>query len=202
MTDINLKKTSTHLVLGCRVAITLIGGYWLLTGATLQFTVAAVALLLTSLPDLTVRDVPLRIAMSAVTAFLLAAHIVLGMHLAFYETSAYYDKIMHVIGSGAIAGLLMLAVHRYCQLKAITLPTLLSHLLVLCGTLSAGTLWELFEFAIDRTGLFNAQRGLSDTMIDLLADAGGAIAVVTLLLLVDYTSSNRRTQLSLTPGKV
>ena len=48
-----------------------------------------------------------------------------------------------------------------------------------CGV--GRTVWELFEFTIDRTGLFYAQRGLIDTMLDLLADAGGAVMTVLLL---------------------
>ena len=35
--------------------------------------------------------------------------------------------------------------------------------------------WEIFEFSIDRTGLFQTQRGLADTMLDLIADTVGAL---------------------------
>jgi len=53
-------------------------------------------------------------------------------------------------------------------------------LLVLGLAISAGTLWEVFEFVMNRTGLFYSQRGLHDTMLDLIADAIGAIITLAL----------------------
>ena len=44
--------------------------------------------------------------------------------------------------------------------------------------MTAGTAWELFEFWVDLTGVFIAQRGLHDTMLDLAADTAGAVLVV------------------------
>ncbi len=50
-----------------------------------------------------------------------------------------------------------------------------------CGiAVSAGTLWEVFEFTLDRTGLFQTQKGLTDTMLDLVADTVGALATMGL----------------------
>ena len=166
-------SVSTSLVFACRVAISLAGLYWFMKSDQIQLGIAIVALTLTALPGRFIRDRPLRSVTTAVVAVLLAAHIVLGMLGALYETSILYDKIMHALGSGAVTGLLMMAVHRYCDRHLIELPLVLFVALVLGGTLSAGTLWELFEFAIDRTGMFNAQRGLNDTMLDLLANASG-----------------------------
>ncbi|MFK7854491.1 MAG: hypothetical protein AB8B79_10275 [Granulosicoccus sp.] len=156
------------------------GLLWLHQGAMLQFAIAVVALALTFLPGRTIRDPLLRYAFSCVTALLLAAHIVFGMQLGLYETSMLYDKVMHMIGSGAIAGLLLLAIHSYCSRNQVVLSSWHFSVLVFCGTLSAGTLWEIFEFTIDQTGMFYAQRGLQDTMIDLLADAAGAILLLAL----------------------
>lgn len=168
------------VVIVCQVAIGITGLQWLYHAANLQFVIAVVALALSFLPGRTIRDPLLKCAVSCVTAILLAAHIVFGMQLALYETSLFYDKAMHLIGSGAIAGLLMLAIHNYCSRNHIALPLWLFAALVFCGTLSAGTVWEMFEFAIDQTGMFYAQRGLQDTMVDLLADAGGAALLVML----------------------
>ena len=159
----------------CRLAICITGLVWLTTGDMLRFTVAVVATLLTALPALFIRDSYLNDVTAVVIALLLATHIVLGMQIELYETSKWYDKAMHVLGSSAIAGILIIAVHTYCSRYRIELPFTLITLSVFAGTLSAGALWEIFEFAIDRTGFFNAQRGLHDTMLDLLADATGAI---------------------------
>ncbi len=185
MTILISYDTSQKLVFVCRVAIALTGLLWLYQGFGLELGVAIGSLVLTFVPGLLFRDPPLRDATSAVTALLVAAHIVFGMLGALYETSLLYDKAMHLLGSGAIAALLLLAAQRYCHRHRITVPLTLLAAIVIGGTLSAGTLWELFEFAIDQTGLFQAQRGLHDTMFDLLADAGGGVLLFMLLLNTD-----------------
>jgi len=174
------------MVYACRVAIFMTGLLWLYEGESLKLGVAIGAFALTVFPRLLIRDAVVRDAASAVTAALLAAHVVFGMLGALYETSTLYDKAMHVLGSGAIAGLLMLAVHRYCHRHLIEIPLVLIVAIVLGGTLSAGSLWELFEFAMDSTGLFHAQRGLDDTMLDLLADAGGGMLLVAMQITANF----------------
>jgi len=165
---------ASALVLSCRLAIATTGAVWLLQANNPGFYVAAVSLLLTFVPSCFVRDVGLRNIAGPLIALLLAAHIVLGMYMGLYETSRFYDKMMHIIGSGAIAVILMGAIRFYCGKAHVKLPDVLLLLLVFSGTLTAGTLWEIFEFAVDRTGWFVAQRGLQDTMLDLLADTLGA----------------------------
>lgn len=192
----NQRSLPKTVVIMCQVAIGMTSLLWLHQTANLQFTIAVVALALTFLPGRTIREPLLRCAVSCVTAVLLAAHIVFGMQMALYETSLLYDKVMHLIGSGAIAGLLLLAIHGYCSRNHIKLPSWLFAALVFCGTLTAGTLWEIFEFAMDQTGMFYAQRGLQDTMIDLLADAGGAILLVALFAIAHLVKS-KTTPLSL-----
>lgn len=169
---------SSLSVLTCRVAIFITGLHWMLIGDDLRLSIAAAALALTALPGNLIRDSLLRNATTTTIAILLAAHIVLGMQLEFYEKSALYDKAIHGLGSAAIAGVLMLFIRRYCGVRSIDLPAGLIAAFVLAGTVTAGTLWELFEFAIDLTGLFYAQRGLHDTMLDLLADTVGAVLAI------------------------
>ncbi len=174
-----LEPLSVHVVLTCRVAIVATGVHWLVIDDWLRSSVAGIALLLTYLPAYLLRDALLRGAAKLVVALLLAAHIVLGMNGGLYETSMVYDKWMHVIGSGALTAVLIVAALRYCDHHRVDLPLALLALLVLGGALAAGTLWEVFEFTVDQTGWFNAQRGLHDTMLDLVADAIGAAVVTT-----------------------
>jgi len=176
----------------CRGAIGFTGVAWLYEGYGLEFGVALGALVLTLLPAILIHDRQLRDAVAAVTSVLLAAHVVLGMQGALYDTSSVYDKAMHVLGSGAIAALLTLAIRRYCMRHLIELPMVIVAAIVLAGTLSAGTLWEVFEFAMDRTGLFYAQRGLFDTMLDLIADAGGALLMIVVLVVANFISINQK----------
>lgn len=165
---------STVTVLACRLAIAATAMAWLAASAWLQLAVALTALLLTALPALLPMRTALREVWSVLLSLLLAAHIVLGMQLGLYETSGLYDKIMHAGGSAAIACALIPVLWGFCRDRSIELPARLAATLVFALTLSAGALWELFEFGIDRTGLFVSQRGLNDTMVDLLADALGA----------------------------
>ena len=63
-------------------------------------------------------------------------------------------------------------------------------MIVFAGTLSVGTLWEIIEFALDRTGLFAARHGLIDTMIDPLADALGALLALSIFAVLGYTQTS------------
>lgn len=192
MSRIRIATASALAVVLCRLTIGVIGLHWLISGDKLRFAVAIVALLLTALPMLFIRDSRLLDASAVVIALLLAAHILLGMQMDLYETSMLYDKAMHVLGLGAIAGLLIAVIHSYCDRYRIKLPLALLAILVFGGTLSIGTLWEFFEFGIDRTGLFNAQRGLHDTMLDLLADAIGAVLATSLFVTVKWSREQLR----------
>lgn len=181
-------------VVTCRLAITITGLQWLLIGDDLRLSIAIVALLLSTLPSYLIRDSLLRNATNTTLAILLAAHILLGMQLEFYENSIWYDKAIHGIGSAAIAVVLLLFIRQYCSVRSIALPVGLVAAFVLGGTVTAGTLWELFEFSIDLTGLFYAQRGLHDTMLDLLADTVGAVlAIVVFIIAASVQNAFTRT---------
>jgi len=94
----------------------------------------------------------------------LAAHVVLGMAAGLYERSALYDKLVHLAVSFGLA-----------RLVAGALAQRAPRWLLALAALGLGAVWEVFEFAADATGLVTAQRGLADTMLDLGADAAGAL---------------------------
>ena len=166
------------LLLASRLAIAATCACWLVHGARLEALVGLTALALTWLPGVLVRDEALRGPVRALAAILLAAHVTLGMGLALYERSAMYDKWVHLLGFAAIATLILAATARYCARRQIAAPAAFVQLVVLAAALSLGTVWELFEFAVDRTGWFRAQRGLEDTMLDLVADLCGVLLVL------------------------
>ena len=177
MNQRRLHVISVVIVNVCRLIIAVVGLKWLAEDNGLWSIIAAAAFTLTLLPGWLLRSLLLRDATNIVVAILLAAHIMLGMHCALYETSVFYDTWMHALGSGAITVLLIIAALGYCGRHRVELPLMLFTALTVGGTVSAGTLWELFEFAVDLTGLVAAQRGLHDTMLDLLADTAGAVTV-------------------------
>ena len=178
------KPTMYHLasglVIGSRLAILIAAVQWLLADLFRWFVIGVVSFSLTFVPQTLIPDRTLFAATRVCVALLLCANSLLGMHLGLYESSIIYDKLMHSLGTGVIAGLGLLATNQYSLRRQLGLPRTLIFLLVLGTAISAGTLWEVFEFALDRTGLFYAQRGLHDTMLDLIADAIGAITTLAL----------------------
>lgn len=178
MNDFLIRCASACSIAVCRGAMFVAGAHWLIRGDLATAGVAVTALLLSFVPGWFLRDPPLRRATATVTALFLGAHIVFGMAAALYETSTTYDKWIHLAASMAIAGLIILASGRWSARSRIALPLALTVMLGLGGTVALGALWELFEFAVDLTGLFVAQRGLTDTMLDLAADTLGAALAV------------------------
>ena len=147
---------------------------WLASGNLLWFMVGAVCAGLTVLPQLCISDPLLRGATSLCVTALIFAHVFFGMHSGFYESSLIYDKLMHVLGSAAIAVVVMAYLARYGRDRRIVLARPVLGLMTAALVISLGTLWEIFEFSVDSTGLFQSQRGLTDTMLDLIADVAGA----------------------------
>lgn len=171
-------RRADWLVAACQAGMVLTGLAWLSAGRYTFASIAAVAVTLCVVSRHVVASPTLRDAIRAVSALLLGAHVMLGMWLGLYDSSDLYDKLMHALGVGAIAALLILAIRDYCERQRLALPPSLMMWLVLCGAVSMGTAWELFEFSMDLTGLVTAQRGLHDTMLDLAADSVGALIVV------------------------
>lgn len=106
------------------------------------------------------------------------AHLV-GMRYGLYAQSSLFDKAMHgIITAGFV---LMWITWIRPALAGSRLDPESSTwglpLLTLLFTLATAALWEIFEFAVDQTGMFRAQRGLDDTMYDMIAALiGGCLA--------------------------
>lgn len=168
----------------CIVATALV---WLAGGNYLWCAVGLACAALACLPGVCLADLGLRTAGGLCATSLLFAHVVFGMQANLYETSQIYDKLMHALGSGAIAALVIFSTLKITNRDDVRLPLPLFAILVLGIAVSLGTIWEVFEFAIDRTGLFRSQRGLTDTMLDLIANAGGALtATIVFVALFKY----------------
>lgn len=178
MSPAQARRSVNWLVAACQAGMVLTGLAWLSAGRLTFASIAAVAVALCVVSRHVVASPTLREAIRAVSAVLLGAHVILGMGLGLYDSSGLYDKLMHALGIGAIAVLLILAIRDYCERQRLALPPSLMMWLVLCGAVSTGTAWELFEFSMDLTGLVTAQRGLHDTMLDLAADSVGGLIVV------------------------
>lgn len=138
------------------------------------------------------------------SALALGAHVVLGMAGGLYERSALYDKLVHLVATFGLVRLAARWLARHAEREGLALGTRLERGVPALAGLALGTLWELFEFGADATGLVVAQRGLTDTMLDLAADAAGAFAAVAFPLIrrrrCGWPSSSRRTDPSASRG--
>jgi len=134
-------------------------------------------------PPLLGRRVWLPAECDACVTTILVAHVFLGMTLELYETSPIYDKVSHYTGTLMLSWLALRIVDRQVNVKGAMLPSGLRSILLLLFAVGIGTMWEILEFLIDQTDLVIAQRGLADTMYDLMADL---LAGMTVGLLSTY----------------
>ena len=98
-------------------------------------------------------------------------HSFFGQFLDFYERFSFWDKLLHFYGSLVVTLFFFYTLSKRSkfwdkQPRAILLAFLL-------GVFS-GVLWELAEFITDKLFSYNTQRGLDDTMYDLIANCFGA----------------------------
>jgi hypothetical protein len=102
-----------------------------------------------------------------------------GVHFAWYPNVPYFDRILHVYGTavvGVISFFLIFSLNMVGKLRL----GFWGHV-ILTGmlALALGAFWEIGEYAGDTLLHINAQHGNSDTMGDLILDAGaGFLAAI------------------------
>jgi uncharacterized membrane protein YjdF len=149
-------------------------------------TLAIMAVILA--PTLLGARLPVKVPpeMQALALLFLFASFFLGEVQRYYERITWWDQALHV-GSGLLLGILgFLLVYVLNANKRIDIhlrPSFVA-LFALLFAMFVGTLWELFEFAMDSFFGTNMQKpkfgdpsGLTDTMWDLLVDMLGALAI-------------------------
>ncbi|MFQ5585997.1 MAG: hypothetical protein ACE5GF_04155 [Thermodesulfobacteriota bacterium] len=131
------------------------------------------------------------------------AHIFFGEQMHFYERFWLWDKILHVYGSAVLSLLAFITVytfHRTGKLK-LTLPFI--GLFTVVFTLAAGGIWEIAEFTVDKLLDLDTQRGLDNTMWDIINDLiGGMLAAFLGILYVRYSHPDERRRLAKPLGEV
>ena len=104
-----------------------------------------------------------------------AATLFLGEVFGFYERFWWWDTAMHAtsaIGFGLIGFVLVFMMFQGDRYAA---PPLALAFFAFCFAIMIGSLWEIFEFAMDQFFGFNMQKsGLPDTMSDLIVNMVGA----------------------------
>ncbi|KAB7619564.1 hypothetical protein [Alkalilimnicola sp. S0819] len=169
--------------------LAVIGSLWEQQWLNALLTVGIILTTLT--PQLLARryrlDIPYRFQLLAI-AFLFAA-LFLGEMRDFYGRFWWWDILLHT-SSGFLLGIVgFLLVHVLNETEEIGLhmkPGFVAFFAFLFA-LGVGALWELFEFSMDTFFGMNMQKpmlgdpsGLTDTMVDLLVDAIGALVIALL----------------------
>lgn len=145
--------------------------------AWLSLFVCVLALLALWLPSLFARN--FRVHMPLEFAFILNlfiyGSIFLGELRGFYTRFWWWDVILHT-GSGVALGIIgFLILYAFYRAGRFQASPILIALFSFSFALAIGSLWEIFEFAMDSLFGFNMQKsGLVDTMWDMIVNAIGA----------------------------
>lgn len=165
-------KRTPGLRFVCVIGLILTAAWWAANQHYAHFVVAVVAVFLSL--------IGVWLASRALSLWLictLTIHVGGGMALDGYARP-YFDIGLHFGFIGWLTFLTITALNRREQWQALVSSR--SQLLAvgLLFGLGVGAAWEIFEYLIDLTGVYQAQQGLSDTMTDLLADGAGSAAAV------------------------
>jgi hypothetical protein len=176
--------SAIRILLAVEAVVAALRGVWPAVFVTLA------ALLLTMLPSLLANRVGLRLPpsfLAAIALFVLAT-LYLGEVRAFYDRFWWWDLVLH-FGSAMGFGILgFLLVFMLFQGDRYAAPPWALGALSFCLAMTVGTLWEIFEYAMDTFFGFNMMKsGLPDTMGDFLVNTLGAAlaAVAGVIYLLD-----------------
>ena len=154
--------------------------YSMITKNTLYFLIASASFLLTYMPELFSQITHISLPSSfklIVVLFIFAANYLGELH-SYYNKIWWWDIFLHT-SSGiftAFAGFLIVYIKENEQPQSSGLNFLLIALFALSFAVLSGTLWEIYEFLMDKLFGLNMQRGsLTDTMTDLIADTSGGL---------------------------
>ncbi len=164
------------IILLSAAAVSLMTGRWSVLFVSLS------AFVLTALPFLFSDRFQIELPntfVGALSAFVFAT-LFLGEVFDFYERFWWWDVVLHgfsAMGFGIIGFLFAFYLFQGDRYAA---PPWALALIAFCVALAIGTLWEIFEFAMDQIFGLNMQKsGLQDTMWDLIVDTAGALIGAT-----------------------
>lgn len=186
----------------CRALLFVWGTVMLFSGYTVEFLEGMTAIMLTFLWEIfqlfggkrLITLIPYKL--QTTIAVLACLYVVIGSTVNKFTTFEHIDVPEHFLsGFVAAEGSYILATIIQIKHERDKSPiTSLSILFAFGFAVMILTLWEFYEFAMDRIfGLFlqrsvyNSDEGLIDTMVDLILGAGGALVR---LLLIGFTRSD------------
>lgn len=165
------------------IAIVLQVGILLVTGGALfenQWLVAfngAFVFFLSFVPAIIERRlrVPLPVELTLITCIFLYASFALGEVRDFYEKIWWWDLALHGLSALTVGIIGFLSIYVFYMTRRIRVAAGWIAVITFALAVSVGTIWEIFEFAMDWYFGFNMQKsGLTDTMTDLIINGAGA----------------------------
>ena len=109
------------------------------------------------------------------TTLFLMGSIFMGEAFGFYERLWWWDIALHALSAVSFGLIGFLFVFTLFEGDRYAAPALAIAVLSFACAVTIGTLWEVFEFTMDKSLGLNMQKsGLDDTMLDLIVDAIGS----------------------------
>ena len=119
--------------------------------------------------------VPLPVELTLITCIFLYASFALGEVRDFYEKIWWWDLALHGISALTVGIIGFLSIYVFYMTRRIRVAAGWIATITFALAVSVGTIWEIFEFAMDWYFGFNMQKsGLTDTMTDLIINGAGA----------------------------
>lgn len=160
-----------------RLTLLVAAMYSVFTGRWSELFTILLTLFFTFLPAMIERSLRISLPMEFEFIFVIFVYaaVFLGEVHGYFTQIWWWDIILHSLSSvnlGFVGFIILYVIYRS---KHITASPFLIALFSFCFALAIGALWEIYEFAMDSVFGLNMQKsGLSDTMWDLVMDAGGA----------------------------
>ncbi len=130
-------------------------------------------------------------------------HMFLGELLMFYERFAPWDVILHLFSTAVISLLAFMIVYTLHYTKKLRLSIPLVGFFTVTFAMFVGSIWEILEYAVDIFFDTTAQKGLSDTMWDLIYDLIAGIIVACLgMAYVRYSKPEERKRVTRPLGEL
>jgi hypothetical protein len=173
-----------RMTLGMQAALTALVGYGVVAGEPKAITNGTISLLITSVPALLERNYRIPLDPWLGLWITLAVFLHTAGSAGLYAVVGWWDHLTHAMSASLVAGV------GYTFARAVDihsdriyLPRQFFFVYTLVVVLAFAVVWELFEFgldvAADATGVSMplAQHGLDDTVLDLVFNSVGALAV-------------------------
>ncbi|MEW5894204.1 MAG: hypothetical protein AB1650_00355 [Candidatus Omnitrophota bacterium] len=174
-----IEEVKSFLLWAFRLLLVVTGIVALWIGDIENFLFVTLTLFLTFLPSLIERQLRIEYPgeLEILILFLIMSSMYLGEMHAYYYKFRWWDTLLHGVSAIIVGGIgfsLVFILNR-SERVALKLSPKFVAVFAFGFSLSVGTLWEIFEFAMDQLFGFNMQKsGLIDTMWDLITNAIGA----------------------------